>query len=152
MKQGTNFHPIVPRHWLFVISGILWCAVGALMCLRAYFWTYHTSIDHFLTVEIVGIITALIGFRFVFSKITRRNIDRIKTLPERSSFFSFTGTRGYIMIISMISLGIFLRNSPIPKEYLAIPYNAMGGSLIFGGLNFLSVFRNHYKKNRIIES
>jgi hypothetical protein len=146
MNRGKDLRPIVPRHWLFVISAILWCAVGTLMCLRAYFWTYHAPVGHFLAVEAIGLITAIIGFRFGFSKITRRNINRIMSLPDRSSFFSFTGLRGYIMIIGMISLGIYLRNSPIPKDYLAIPYNAMGGSLLFGSLRFLAVFRNHYKK------
>ncbi len=140
MKNLASIPPIVPRKWLFAVSGILWSGVGLVMCLRAYFWSAAFSPARFLTFESVGLCMALGGFRYGFAKITRRNIERIIGLPEQSSIFAFTAVQGYFMIIVMISTGIVLRSSPIPKDYLSVPYNAMGGSLLIGGFNFLQVF------------
>jgi hypothetical protein len=44
------------------------------------------------------------------------------------------------MIAAMIGMGISLRNSSLPKELLIVPYTAMGGALILGGVLYLRSF------------
>ncbi len=131
---------IVHRNWLYAVSGTLWWIAGGILILRGYVWVENMSAAALSIHEILSIAVAVLGYWFGFSKITRRNIDRITNLPERSSIFAFTALRGYILIVVMISAGILLRDSAIPKDYLSVPYTAMGGALLLGGVNFWGVF------------
>jgi hypothetical protein len=135
---------IVRRHWLYAVSGVIWCGVGTLLCTRGWIWIAESSPEQAIAVESLSIVLGFIVYYFGFSKITKRNIDRISTLPERSSIFSFTARRGYLLIGVMMTGGYLLRNSALSKHYLSIPYTAMGGSLLLGGFRSLGTFIRQY--------
>jgi hypothetical protein len=84
----------------------------------------------------VGVIIALAANRFGFTHLARKNIDRILSLPDRAGIFAFQAPKSYILIAGMMLLGIILRNSPLPKPYLAIIYVAIGGALLQASLNY----------------
>ncbi len=127
---------IVHKKWLYLVAGIAWTMVGVMLCSRAIIWIDQFNSFIEIIIEANGMILATIGYIFVFSKIVKRNIKRIQTLPRQVSVFAFTPLRGYIMIGAMISLGILLRSLPFPKYYLSIPYTAMGGALLIGSMQF----------------
>ena len=88
----------------------------------------------------VSVVLAGAAYFFGFSKIVRRNIDRIMGMPARASVLAFTPLRGYLMIGMMMAIGITLRNSSLPKYYLIVPYYAMGGVLLVGSTRFYRAF------------
>lgn len=133
-------YPAVPRHWLFAIAGLIWSAVGLLLCARAIVWLVPFSLSTDLILEIASLILAFIGYVYGFSTIVKKNIARIHTLPGRACAFAFTAWKGYIMIGLMVTIGITLRNSSIPKYYLTIPYTAMGGMLLTGSVKLFRQF------------
>ncbi len=133
-------YPAVPRHWLFAIAGIIWSAVGVLLCLRAIVWLAPFTLGTDLLVEIVSVVLAAIGYVYMFSKAVRKNISRIHGLPDWACAFAFTAWRGYLMIGLMMTIGIVLRNSSFPKHYLSIPYTTMGGMLLIGGVRLFRQF------------
>ena len=135
-----KLHPAVPRHWLLAIAGFIWAAVGLLLCVRAIVWLAPFVSGTDLVVEIVSLLLAFFGYVYGFSKLVQKNIARIHTLPDRVCAFAFTAWRGYIMIGLMVTLGITLRNSFIPKYYLSIPYTAMGGMLLIGSQRLFRQF------------
>jgi nucleoside recognition membrane protein YjiH len=132
--------PRVPRHWLFAIAGMIWTGVGSLLCYRAVGWYTLFVPPQAYLFEGLGAGLAVAGYVFGFSRITRKNIRRIHGLPERVCLFAFTAWRGYVMIGLMITIGVLLRNSSLPKEYLAVPYMTMGGALLLGSLPFYAAF------------
>jgi hypothetical protein len=136
----NKLYPAVPRHWLFAIAGIIWVAVGFLLCARAIVWLDTFSPGAELLWESIGGIAALAIYHYELSNLVGKNIDRIATLPESACVFAFAAWRSYIMIGLMVLLGITLRNSPIPKFYLAIPYTAMGGALMVGSVRLFRHF------------
>ncbi len=135
-----RYNPRVPRRWLFLLAGLIWTGVGTLLCLRALGWytLFPPSLEY--PMEGTGVVLAVAGYTFGFSKISHRNITRIHGLPERVCLFAFTAWRGYIMIALMVTLGLLLRNSSIPKQYLALPYLTMGGTLLLGSIPFYRTF------------
>jgi hypothetical protein len=135
-----NFHPAVPRHWLFAFGGLIWTAVGLLLCTRALVWLATFALSTEFLIEIVGVLLATAGYVYGLSKVVQKNIARISGLPDPACAFAFTGWRGYVMIGVMVTLGITLRNSFIPHYYLSIPYTAMGGMLLIGSLSFYRRF------------
>ena len=75
----------------------------------------------------------------MFARLARRNIQRIRELSphkEKICLFAFQALQSYVLIIGMITLGILLRLSPIPREYLAIVYLAIGFALVYASLQY----------------
>jgi hypothetical protein len=91
-------------------------------------------------VGVLSLVIAAVGYLYGFSKVVQKNIDRIRQMPERAAIFAFTTMRGYVTIALMITIGITLRNSSIPKYYLTLPYDVMGGILLIGSIRFYRQF------------
>jgi len=142
-----RLNPAVPNHWLFLLAGFLWTGVGTFLCIRAFLWleTLHDLSAALFGAS--GAVIAVAGKRFVFANVARKNVGRIFRLPQRACFFAFTAWRGYAMIAVMIILGITLRNTSIPKQYLAPLYIAMGGALVLSSLVFYKSFWAHQRDN-----
>jgi hypothetical protein len=125
-----KLNPAVPKQWLVLFAGILWTLVGGFLCIRAVGWIEFLHGSSASIPLASGLAIAFAGNRLMFSNIARKNLFRISQLPQRACVFAFTGWRGYILITAMSALGIVLRNSTVPRVYLAALYTAMGGALI----------------------
>ncbi|HUI63757.1 MAG TPA: hypothetical protein VL126_02865 [Bacteroidota bacterium] len=136
----TPFTPAVPRHILLALAGLMWTIAGVILCIRAAIWLHDLPVVMALATGIAGILGASAAYLFWFSRLVRKNIDRISLLPERACVFAFTPWRGYLMIGLMMSAGIALRSGPVPTVYLALPYTAMGAVLLTGSVGFYREF------------
>ena len=126
----------VRRHYLLAIAGGVWTIAGALLCVRAGVWLAAFPLDVELGAGALAIVIALAGYLSFFFRVVRKNIKRIENFPERASVFAFTSRHGYILIALMITIGMTLRASTIPRLYLAVPYSAMGVMLLIGSTRF----------------
>jgi len=127
--------PAVPRRMLPLIAGAMWCGVGIMLSMMAIRWLSGYSGNVWLF-AISGAAFALIMSRFSFLKVAEKNLDRIAELPLRPCVFSFISWRSWILIAFMITLGITLRHSPMPKEYLAVVYLGIGMGLLLSGMRY----------------
>ncbi len=126
--------PTVPRPGLLLLAGLMWSAVGLMLCLRAYGWLAAVPAGRALPLAGLGLVLGVAVYRFGFSRLARRNILRIQAAPDRACLFSFQAWRSYLIILVMITLGILLRGSPIPKDLLAPVYLTIGGGLFLSSL------------------
>jgi len=136
----SKLNPAIPRHFLFAIAGVLWTIAGVLLCVRGELWLEVFPLGTEFALETVSLGLAVAGYFFFFFRVVKKNIDRISGLPERACLFAFTAWHGYIMIALMMTIGIVLRNTMIPKYYLSVPYTAMGCILLIGSLRFYRRF------------
>ena len=136
----SKLNPAVPRYYLFGFAGAFWTFAGLLLCARAIGWlnVFPLSIELALAAASIGI--AIVGYLYLFVKVVQKNIDRIAQLPENACVFAFSAWRGYVMIGVMMTIGITLRNTSMPKYLLAVPYTAMGGILLIGSARFFRQF------------
>jgi hypothetical protein len=123
----------VDRHWLFAIGGALWTAVGILLLSYAVAWLAPVNVPLELALGGLGIVLAFVAARFIFRGIASKNIRRIDAGPERASVFAFQPWTSYVVMFSMMALGIVLRRSGVPKPALAVVYAGIGGALMLGG-------------------
>lgn len=138
-----RFTPAVPRSWLFAASGIMWSAVGILLCALAWHWLANYSVIspvRAVGFGLTGLGLALVGFRPMFRKIVAKNIARIETRNDRTCFFAFQAWRSYGLVIFMVALGITLRHSALPKQYLAIIYIMIGSALLLTSVAYHARF------------
>ena len=132
--------PRVKRRYLYFLAGVFWTIAGGILCYRGTIWLRTLPSGTAGVLGATSLILATPAYLFGFSRIVKRNIDRIASLPERSHFFAFTAARGYAMIGLMMAIGISLRNSSFPKDYLIVPYFVMGGVLLAGSTRFYREF------------
>ena len=136
----SKLNPAVPRYYLFGLAGAFWTFAGLVLCARAILWLNVFPLSIEIALETTSIAVAIIGYLFLFVKVVQKNIDRIGQLPENACVFAFTDWQGYVMIALMITVGITLRNTSIPKYFLAVPYTAMGAILLIGSAKFFRRF------------
>jgi hypothetical protein len=130
--------PAVTRRTLTLAAGIVWALVGLFLSARAVIWFSET---HHLVVILatMAIIVGFIKSRLVFARLVKRNIRRIHDLSpkkEKICVFAFQAYESYFIVIAMITVGILLRLSPIPREYLAAIYLAIGSALFFASFGY----------------
>ncbi len=128
--------PAVSKYWLIMLAGLMWSAVGILLCRLAYIWLSAADWYTALPLGLLGIISAVIAWLFGFSGIARKNIDRLCLLPDKCCIFAFQAWKNYLIIIFMIMLGIVMRHSPLPKQFLAVIYATIGGALFLSSFQY----------------
>jgi hypothetical protein len=134
MHLFRSLRPTLPRPWLMALAGLMWTAVGLMLCRYAFGWLAHPPTWPRLGLGLVGLAGAVAVYRLGFRRLARQNIARIRQLNDRPCLFSFLAWKSYAIVAVMITGGVLLRHSAIPKSYLAILYAAIGGGL------FLSSF------------
>lgn len=132
----ARFKPAVPKYGLMAMAGLLWTTVGLGLCRLGYKWMGLLPGTRAISFGLAGLLLALIAYRFSFSGIAAKNIDRLCRLPDKGCLFAFQAWRSYLIIGLMIGLGLVLRHSRIPKTYLAIVYFAVGGALILASFHY----------------
>jgi hypothetical protein len=135
-----KYNPAVPKRFLFAVSGVLWMAAGTILCVRAVAWLDVLSFPNEILLLAISLALGLAGYVFGFSRVVQKNVGRICLLPDRTCVFAFTAWKGYIMIAAMITLGMTLRSTTVPKHYLSFPYAVMGSVLLMGSVGFFRRF------------
>jgi len=131
-----RFKPAVSKTWLIVLAGLTWTVVGSMLCRLAYHWLAVADSKWIAPLELMGIVLALMAHQFLFSRIAEKNIVRLSLLTEKTCIFAFQRWNSYFLIGLMITVGMALRNLPIPKTYLAILYTTIGGALFLASLQY----------------
>lgn len=138
----SRLKPAVNRKWLIVISGLMWSVVGIFLNVLAFGWLKYFNNMQILITIILGLFVGWLIAHFGFGKIANKNINRILAYPKEVCVFAFQEWKSYILIVVMMSMGIFLRTTGIlPKFILAPMYIGIGTAL------FLASFK-YYKNLR----
>jgi hypothetical protein len=135
--------PAAKRSVLVLLAGIVWSAVGLVLLLVSFSWLKTSALEILVDVGL-GLVGGYIVHRFGFSRLARKNLDRIyQQAPgkDKVCIFAFQNIRSYIMVIFMIALGYTLRHSPLPKVYLFPIYMTIGLALLLSSLLYYSRLR-----------
>jgi hypothetical protein len=141
MKPLANrLNPAVDKKFLILLAGVVWCGVGIMMISFAISWlTDYQGKGRFLF-YLAGFLAAIPIHNFGFLKLVNKNLRRLMPISEKRCLFSFITWKSYLIIIVMVSMGIALRHSAIPKQWLSIPYNGIGLGLFLSGTRYFRTF------------
>ncbi len=128
--------PAVPRHWLLVLAGLVWTMVGLGLGRLALGWLADMQLPWSVVLGLAGLLLGLLIHRFNFSRVARKNIERICRSSERPCLFSFQAWHSWLLVALMIAMGLALRHSPLPRPVLAVLYAAIGTALFAGSLQY----------------
>lgn len=135
-----TFTPSVDKRILVLLAGLMWCGVGILLVRYAASWLSQYSWKEQGLFYGIGFLTAMLIHHFGFLKIADKNLDRLLPLTRKKCIFSFMTWKSYFIVVIMVSMGIALRHSAIPKKYLSILYNGIGLALFLSGIRYLRFF------------
>ncbi len=125
------------RPWvLLFLSGAMWAVVGTMLIFKALCWLYEAGGYLPLVLAPGGVMAAILFQRFSFRKLVGKNIVRISVMNEQPCIFAFQSLKSWGIVVMMIGLGLALRHSSVPRQYLAVPYLAVGGALAFSSLGY----------------
>lgn len=131
-----NIKPAVSKYWLIALAGVIWSGVGIMLCRLACKWLAVTPWQRSLPLGFLGLILAWTAHRWGFSSIAKKNIDRLCLLSDKACVFAFQAWRSYLIIVIMIIMGVTIRRSALPKQFLAVVYLAMGGALFLSSFQY----------------
>ena len=135
-----KLNPDVDKKYLILTSGIMWCGVGIMLISLAASWLKHFQGNGEFMFYAAGFLAAMPVHHFGFLKLADKNLQRLMPLEEKKCFFTFITPKSYIIIIIMVTLGITLRHSAIPRQYLSILYNGIGLGLFLSGIRYFRFF------------
>jgi len=136
----VRFAPSADKRVLIFMAGLMWCAVGVMLIRYAVSWLALCTGKEQVLFYSAGFLAAMPIHHFGFLKIADKNLNRLLPLTEKQNPFSFMEPKSYLIVIVMISLGIALRHSQIPKRYLSLLYNGIGLALFLSGIRYFRVF------------
>lgn len=138
-KRWEEFKPAVNRSILVLMAGLVWILVGLMLSRLAILWWEKYTGSFLVLFVVLGLILGIVKGYYIFSRIVRRNIDRISRMNDTGFVLAFIPWKTYFLIAGMIIFGITLRHSTLPKQYLAILYLGVGLAMVLSSLQY---FRN----------
>ncbi|MDD2598221.1 MAG: hypothetical protein PHO37_03200 [Kiritimatiellae bacterium] len=134
----------VPKAVLLALAGGLWMCVSAMLLSLAGGWLRECSVSERFVFCGAGVTVALLIYHLAFVRIVEKNLKRILVGENQRCLFSFMPWSSYLVIPVMITLGVVLRHSSLPKRYLASLYIGVGLALLWSSMRYLRVFiREH---------
>lgn len=141
-----KFKPAVKKPILLLLSGVMWFAVGIMLNSFALHWlvTYGGGCSYLFAG--IGFIAALVIHHFGFLKVVDKNLGRISFLKDKPCVFSFMSWRSYLIVTVMVTMGIALRHSSIPKQYLSMLYIGIGLALLLSSIRYFRVLISELRR------
>jgi hypothetical protein len=140
MTLIEKLNPTVDKKILVLLAGLMWCGVGIMLICFAVTWLSHYNGEGKVLLYMAGFLIAMPIHHFGFLKIADKNLKRLLPLTEKKCVFAFMTWRSYFIVVIMVSMGIGLRHSSIPKQYLSILYNGIGLALFLSGIRYFRFF------------
>jgi len=132
--------PSAKRSTVIVTAGIVWLAAGLFMIANGFTKLTEAETIPFFPIAL-GLFLGLLKRRFVLGRMAAANIARIRNLAphkEKICLFAFQAFQSYVVVIVMVALGIWLRNSAIPNEWRAAILLAIGTALALSSSAYFS--------------
>lgn len=147
MTIVDKYKPAVAKHLLLFLAGLAWALVGVMLLSVSFSWLSRVADTNVHPFEVAGVLLALVIHHFGFLKIADKNLDRILALHGKACLFAFIPWKSYLLIAVMIAMGVMLRHSAIPRQYLAVIYISIGLALVLSSVRYLRVFLQQVGKH-----
>jgi hypothetical protein len=141
--------PLAGRKTLILLAGTMWVCVGLMLISMSYKWLSVLSSEQMVMFFSAGFVLAMPVHHMGFTKIVNKNLNRLLPINGKKCLFSFITWKSYLIIVIMMSMGLALRHSSLPKQYLSIIYTCIGLALFLSGTRYFTTLAGmSIKKDR----
>jgi SanA protein len=137
MSRFKKLKPSVPKRYLLFIAACAWTFAGLMLWARGAKIVIHENFPLEWSIAI-GICWGVLFYLLIFARISLKHSRRIfRIVLEKPCAFSFFSFKSYIMMLVMISAGVFLRLSgAVDLVIIGVFYMIMGFPLALSSLRF----------------
>jgi hypothetical protein len=134
--MAYSLKPAVKTPFLLFLSGILWIGVAVMLCTFAAGWLINYHGKEVWIYPLAGFMAALVIHHFGFLRVVDKNLRRISRMEAKTCVFAFMSWKSYLIVLVMVGMGIGLRHSSIPKQYLSVLYIGIGLALFLSSIRY----------------
>lgn len=129
--MGQNLSQLKPgasRSAHLFVAALMWACVGLLLMFRGTAWLYGIGqLWIILPAIFIGSLKAL----YMLDRSANKNIKRIIAGKDGKCLGAVYSWKTWLLVLLMMAMGCFLRNSTLPKEFLGLFYVSIGWGLLF---------------------
>ena len=124
-------------------AAALWTVVGCGLATAGLVWCVGSTFPSSLAWAVGGISIGLLKGSFIIRKFAERNTARLIARGDGRCLGGFLSARTWLLVILMMTSGILLRRSSIPRPVLGIIYAAVGTALLSGSFPLWKAWRRN---------
>jgi hypothetical protein len=130
LKGIARFKPAVRRNTLLLLSACLWTVIGLLLLAKGGYRWYQSPGHHPLIIA-GGILAGSVKSFWILDRTARRGVERILNFADGTCLGAVYSSKTWLLVLSMMSLGVILRNSSFPVQLLCFIYFTIGWALLY---------------------
>ena len=148
MGQGLNkFKPGAKRDNILLLSAALWSIIGGMLFFKGFYRLSQLADGQFFVVGSAIFIGSLKSY-IILDKSARTGIGRILEMKDGTCLGAVYSKKTWLLVVFMMCMGIFLRNSSIPLSVLCFMYITIGWALVFSSrLAWITWVKNKVPRN-----
>lgn len=127
-----NLRPNASSTVHLIAAASLWTVVGLSLIFRGTVWL--NAVDR-LWLVLPALLVGTLKSLFVLDRSAKKNIARILSTRDGKCIGGMFSLGTWMLVLLMMTSGIILRNSSLPKEFLGLFYVAIGWALVFSSRN-----------------
>lgn len=125
------------RKHLYVAAAVIWGIPGIIITSKGI-GAYGMQPSDRLWWLLLITAAVLTSFFLMFRRIVDRYCERIAALPDKVKIWQTFPTRGWILLLLMMGLGIALKHIPdVPSSFTASFYTGLGPMLLLSAGRYL---------------
>lgn len=125
------------KYVLVLICGIIWLMVSFMLFRKTIGWYNEYTLRNLVFLYLGGALVGGLKYWFMLRNFVVKNISRIYSYPDKVNVFLFLAPKSYLLIVLMIFMGRFFRNSGyFSHSFLIVLYSGISFAL------FLSAIKN----------
>ncbi len=126
-------------------AAMMWTVVGLGLAAAGIAWCFGSALPWALVLAGAGVAAGLVKGRFVLRTMAERNAARIIVRGDGRCLGGFLSLKTWLLVALMMTSGIILRRSAVPRPVLGVLYSAVGTALLVGCVTLWRAWRGRDK-------
>ena len=140
-EWAERFKPSARAKTHLLAAALLWTVVGLGLTAAGLVWSFGSALPWSLLLAAAGVAAGTVKGRLVIRKMADWNTARIIARGDGHCLGGFLAPKTWLLIAVMMSSGILLRRSGVPRPILGVLYTAVGTGLLIGGQKLWKAWR-----------
>jgi hypothetical protein len=146
-EWAERFKPAARAKTHLLAAALLWTVVGLGLTAAGLVWSFGSALPWSLLLAAAGVAAGTVKGRLVIRKMADWNTARIIARGDGHCLGGFLAPKTWLLIAVMMSSGILLRRSGVPRPILGVLYTAVGTGLLIGGRQLWKAWRETPETN-----
>ncbi len=131
-----RFTPRAGQRVQIFSAAAMWLIGAAILLIRGVGFLHD---NWFAVLLAVAVALGVMKSRYMLDRVARKAVLRIHK-RGRACYFGFFSWKSWLFVVVMMGSGIILRNSGLPRDFLAVIYVGVGTGLVIADRIFWQAF------------